>query len=88
MRRSWSSEKLWEAFQGVSGAITKGPEAETCLACSWNKRSLVKVEKATEDGVREIGKDQFCGYFKGSDKLFEFYSTCHGKPLGGVWGVI
>lgn len=81
MRRSWSTERLWEAFQGDCCAITKGPEAGTGLACSWNKRSLVKAGNVTEDEVREIGKDQICGYFKGSDKLFEFYSTYNGKPL-------
>lgn len=92
MRRSQSSEDLGEAFQGDSGAITKGPEAGTCLAYSRNKRSLVKEGNVTEDEVREVGKDQICGYFKGPDKLFEFYSTCNGKPLevfkrGGGGGV-
>lgn len=35
-------EDLRDAFQGDNSTITKGLEAEICLACSRNKRDLVK----------------------------------------------
>ena len=64
MRRSWSSEDLGEAVRGDS-AITRGPEAGTCLACARNKMSLDQWSNLMEDEVREVGKVQISGYFKG-----------------------
>jgi hypothetical protein len=56
------------------------------LACSRNKRNLVKELNAIEDEVKEVGKDKTCGYFKGPDKLFEMDHPCSGKHLEGLKG--